>query len=79
MDSDYKWVLKNEEKLQKEDKLNLEYVAFTRAKNSLIILKRKDKKFFETSLDVEKSNIEYPRIFLIKIILCFLEIVSYWK
>jgi exodeoxyribonuclease V beta subunit len=60
VDSDYKLVLKNEEKLKKEDKLNLEYVAFTRAKNSLIILKRKDKKFFETSLDVEKRGSVIP-------------------
>jgi len=60
VDSDYKLVLKNEEKLKKEDKLSLEYVAFTRAKNSLIILKRKDKKFFETSLDIERRGSVIP-------------------
>ena len=60
VDSDYKLVLKNEEKLKYEDNLYLEYVAFTRAKNSLIILKRKDKKFFETSLDIEKRGSVIP-------------------
>jgi exodeoxyribonuclease V beta subunit len=38
------------EKLIKEDKKNVEYVAFTRAKNSLIILKRNDKSVFLTKL-----------------------------
>jgi exodeoxyribonuclease V beta subunit len=40
IDNDYSLILKKEEHLKYEDKKNAEYVAFTRAKNSLIILKR---------------------------------------
>lgn len=50
IDLEYKIIKQNEEKLIKEDKKNVEYVAFTRAKNSLIILKRSDKSVFLTEL-----------------------------
>ena len=42
-DPDYKLIKQTEEKLVHEDKKNTEYVAFTRAKNSLIILKRSER------------------------------------
>jgi exodeoxyribonuclease V beta subunit len=44
VDREYKEILEKERLLEKEDKLNSEYVAFTRAKNSLIILKRSEVK-----------------------------------
>ena len=50
VDKNYKLVLEKEKQLIKEDKKNVEYVAFTRAKNSLIILKRSDKSAFVTEL-----------------------------
>ena len=40
IDAYYSMILKKEEQLKNDDKKNAEYVAFTRAKNSLIILKR---------------------------------------
>jgi len=40
IDNEYKEVLERENILKYEDKKNVEYVAFTRAENSLIILKR---------------------------------------
>ncbi|WP_456469722.1 RecB-like helicase [Caminibacter sp.] len=43
IDKNYSLILKKEERLKEEDKKNAEYVAFTRAKNSLIILKRSEK------------------------------------
>ena len=42
IDNDYKLVKQKEEKLTFEDKKNVEYVAFTRAEDSLIILKRSE-------------------------------------
>ena len=42
IDNEYKKVLDKEKKLIFEDKKNVEYVAFTRAKDSLIILKRNE-------------------------------------
>ena len=50
IDNDYKFILQKEDKLSLEDKKNVEYVAFTRAKNSLIILK-KEKSNFLTELE----------------------------
>ncbi|WP_096259326.1 RecB-like helicase [Lebetimonas natsushimae] len=55
IDPEYRIIKQNEEKLVLEDKKNVEYVAFTRAKNSLIILKRNDKSIFLT--DLEKIQI----------------------
>jgi len=43
VDEQFDQMLKKEEILKYEDKKNAEYVAFTRAKNSLIILKRSEK------------------------------------
>ncbi|MEO1928305.1 MAG: RecB-like helicase [Nautiliaceae bacterium] len=40
VDEEYKKIVDKEKELEIEDKKNLEYVAFTRAENSLIILKR---------------------------------------
>ena len=42
IDTEYKLAKQKEEKLIFEDKKNVEYVAFTRAENSLIILKRNE-------------------------------------
>ena len=42
IDNEYKKVLEKEKDLEIEDKKNQEYVAFTRAEHSLIILKRSD-------------------------------------
>ena len=42
IDTEYKLTKQKEEKLVFEDKKNVEYVAFTRAENSLIILKRSE-------------------------------------
>ncbi|NPA12219.1 MAG: RecB-like helicase [Epsilonproteobacteria bacterium] len=44
IDPEYKEVAENEKRLQYEDKKNVEYVAFTRAKHSLVILKRSEVK-----------------------------------
>ncbi len=44
VDEDYKKIKEKEALLVYEDKKNLEYVAFTRAEHSLIILKRSEKK-----------------------------------
>ncbi|WP_457562747.1 3'-5' exonuclease, partial [Caminibacter pacificus] len=43
VDNEYRKMMEKEEILRYEDKKNAEYVAFTRAKNSLIILKRSEK------------------------------------
>ena len=55
IDNDYKFVKQKEDKLNFEDKKNVEYVAFTRAENSLIILK-KQKSSFITGLEVIKKG-----------------------
>jgi len=52
IDLDYKLALEKEKKLIEEDNRNVEYVAFTRAENSLIILKRTDKSAFTTNLEI---------------------------
>jgi exodeoxyribonuclease V beta subunit len=56
IDNEYKLIKQNEEKLIEEDKRNIEYVAFTRAKNSLIILKRSDKSAFLSNLSVNDTK-----------------------
>jgi len=53
IDNNYKDIIKSEEKLNFEDKKNIEYVAFTRAKNSLIILKKEKNSAFVTKLEKE--------------------------
>jgi len=55
IDLDYKRVYQKEIQLEKEDKINTEYVAFTRAEDGLIILKR-DKSAFVTPLKKEKRG-----------------------
>jgi len=49
IDSNYSDVLLKEKKLIQEDKKNMEYVAFTRARDGLIILKRSETKKNNTS------------------------------
>ena len=56
IDSDYKLVKQKEEKLNFEDKKNVEYVAFTRAEDSLIILKKEEKSAFVTKLELMKKG-----------------------
>ena len=58
IDKEYDFIKKNEEKLKYEDKLNTEYVAFTRAKNSLIILKRIETTKEGKPLSAFVSNLE---------------------
>jgi len=58
VDGKYKKIIENEEILRFEDKKNAEYVAFTRAKNSLIILKRSEKKKDGSSYSAFVSNLE---------------------
>ncbi|WP_281951558.1 RecB-like helicase [Nitrosophilus kaiyonis] len=47
VDSEYRLALEKEKKLQKEDLLNSLYVAFTRAKHTLIVLQKEQKSAFE--------------------------------
>ncbi|MDR0580246.1 MAG: RecB-like helicase [Campylobacteraceae bacterium] len=47
VDKNYKNVKEKEQKLNQEDALNQFYVAFTRAKNGLIIVQNEKKSFFE--------------------------------
>ena len=47
LDSDYKSALAKEEHLVREDSLNALYVAFTRAKDHLIIIKKSEKSSFD--------------------------------
>ncbi|NPA81354.1 MAG: RecB-like helicase [Epsilonproteobacteria bacterium] len=47
VDEEYKRALEREKKLMEEDELNAQYVAFTRAKNSLIICKNAKNSSFE--------------------------------
>jgi ATP-dependent exoDNAse (exonuclease V) beta subunit len=47
VDKEYKRAKEKEEKLSKEDALNQFYVAFTRAKNGLIVVKKEEKSSFE--------------------------------
>ena len=56
IDNEYKHIVDEEEKLKIEDKKNVEYVAFTRAKNSLIILKKDEKSAFITDLKKDKKG-----------------------
>jgi len=58
IDNEYKYILQKEEKLSYEDKKNLEYVAFTRAKNGLIILKRSEVRKNGTSLSAFVTHLE---------------------
>ncbi len=67
VDKEYEEILKKEELLEFEDSKNIEYVAFTRAKNSLIILKRdevtkdgKSKSAFVTKLSEFKIGEVIP-------------------
>ncbi|WP_304412262.1 3'-5' exonuclease [Lebetimonas sp. JH369] len=53
IDDEYKRIKNVESRLTLEDKKNVEYVAFTRAKNSLIILKKNEKSAFVTELNKE--------------------------
>jgi len=62
VDNEYKDILDEEEKLKIEDKENVEYVAFTRAKNSLIILKKREKSAFLTKLKEDKKGKLIPSI-----------------
>ncbi len=55
VDEDYQLALSKEEQLSLEDHLNVQYVAFTRAKKSLIILKKpKDSAFSNLDLSCGK-------------------------
>jgi len=56
IDNNYKFIKQKEEKLIFEDKKNVEYVAFTRAENSLIILKKNDKSAFVSDLAVTQTG-----------------------
>lgn len=46
-DKDYNYALEKEKKMQAEDELNIIYVALTRAKNNMIILKKEKNSVFE--------------------------------
>ena len=50
VDKEYSFILKKEEELKKEDDKNIEYVAYTRAKDGLIILKNEKESAFVTNL-----------------------------
>jgi len=56
IDADYKMALLKDEKLQLQDKKNVEYVAFTRAKNALFVIKKK-KSAFVSLENVENKTI----------------------
>jgi len=66
VDSEYKNVLEKEQLLEYEDSKNAEYVAFTRPKNSLFVIKKSKSSKFVTNLtpqiigefenDIEKDN-----------------------
>ena len=56
IDDDYKFIKQKEDKLKFEDKKNVEYVAFTRAEDSLIILKKEQKSAFVTKLEVMQKG-----------------------
>jgi exodeoxyribonuclease V beta subunit len=60
IDDEYKRIKNVESRLALEDKKNVEYVAFTRAKNSLIILKKNEKSAFVTELNKEKRGEVIP-------------------
>jgi exodeoxyribonuclease V beta subunit len=62
VDNYYKNIVKREENLKYEDKKNAEYVAFTRAKNALIVLKRADTTSKGASLSAFVSNLEKIQI-----------------
>ncbi len=55
IDIEYERALEKEKQLVKEDKLNALYVAFTRARENLIIIKKSEKSSFEL-LDLEVGN-----------------------
>jgi len=56
LDAEYARVKEKEKSLEIKDKRNVEYVAFTRAVNSLFILK-KEKSSFVTPLSAEKTGV----------------------
>jgi exodeoxyribonuclease V beta subunit len=58
VDVDYKLALKKEKELEIKDRKNVEYVAFTRAKDSLIILKKEKSYFLTVNKDVKIGKIE---------------------
>ncbi|WP_187647404.1 RecB-like helicase [Nitrosophilus labii] len=74
VDENYKNALEKEKRLSQEDELNAMYVAFTRARNSLIILKKQQRSAFDflhlsetkrgelSSVRVKKSDIKNVEI-----------------
>ena len=62
IDNEYKKVQEKEAKLVYEDKKNIEYVAFTRAENSLIILKRNEIKKDGSSYSAFVTELEKMQI-----------------
>ena len=57
IDSDYKLALQKEEALSLTDKKNLEYVAFTRAKNALFIIKNPNTSFVSLQIDEYEKGV----------------------
>jgi exodeoxyribonuclease V beta subunit len=58
IDEYYKNILQKEKKLEIEDKRNVEYVAFTRAKHSLIIIKKEKSSFITPLEEFKKGEIK---------------------
>jgi exodeoxyribonuclease V beta subunit len=56
VDDEYKEVLEKEKLLEYEDNKNAEYVAFTRPKNSLFIIKKSKKSKFVSNLTPQKKG-----------------------
>lgn len=56
VDANYNQILEKEEKLQEKDKINTLYVAFTRAKNSLSVIKKPKNSAFDI-LNLAPQNI----------------------
>ncbi|MDR1555394.1 MAG: RecB-like helicase [Campylobacteraceae bacterium] len=55
VDKNYKYAKEKEQKLSAEDMLNQFYVAFTRAKNGLIVVKKESESFFDM-LDLKQMK-----------------------